>query len=221
MWNVEPHYAKIRESKVATFTDVRIGYFRAVAPLSEMRCLGGSIALQNVRRLLRDCDDGRVGVAANDGRHHRRIDDPQIFGAENPEIRVDNAADRAGARRMIIRACPLLDKGHDSASASDAGMEKGARSDFVRAGCLKISIASPNAGNHCCTIMPGRQIVVRDARLRVRARRPQRHSATAGRLQQGCRYGEGMIEGCRQPFIEVHHGRHFELAVRHALIAAR
>src|SRR5882757_711148 len=75
MWNVEPHYAEIRESKVATFTDVRIGYFRAVAPLSEMRCLGGSIALQNVRRLLRDCDDGRVGVAANDGRHHRRIDD--------------------------------------------------------------------------------------------------------------------------------------------------
>ena len=142
MWNVEPHYAEIRESKVATFTDVRIGYFRAVAPLSEMRCLGGSIALQNVRRLLRDCDDGRVGVAANDGRHHRRIDDPQIIGAENPEIRVDNAADRAGARRMIIRACPLLDKGHDSASASDAGMEKGARSDFVRAGCLKISIAS-------------------------------------------------------------------------------
>jgi hypothetical protein len=42
----------------------------------------------NIRGLLRNCDDGGVGVAANDGGHHRCIDDPQTFDAENPKIRV-------------------------------------------------------------------------------------------------------------------------------------
>ena len=75
-------------------------------PLSQMRCLGGSVALQNVGRLLRDCDEGGVGVATNDGRHHRRIDDTQSFSAENPEIRGDNAVPQASLR--LGRKVPIV-----------------------------------------------------------------------------------------------------------------
>lgn len=52
-------------------------------------------------------------VASNNGWHHRGIDHAQPFGAENPELGVDDTANPTGARRMIIRACSLLDKRHD------------------------------------------------------------------------------------------------------------
>ena len=79
---------------------------RVKEPLSQMRCLGGSVALQNVGRLLRECDEGGVGVATNDGRHHRRIDDTQSFSAENPEIRGDNAVPQASLR--LGRKVPIV-----------------------------------------------------------------------------------------------------------------
>ena len=47
---------------------------------------GGSVAKEKVRTLLRDGDDGGVGVATNDRRHHRGISDTQPFSTENLEI---------------------------------------------------------------------------------------------------------------------------------------
>src|SRR5580704_7307289 len=83
--------------------------------------LDRSVPEQNVRRLLRNCDDGRVGVAANDAGHHRCIDDTQTFDAENPKIRVDDAADGASARRMIVSTDLLLNK------CDDVGLGVGCR----------------------------------------------------------------------------------------------
>src|SRR5215510_8110814 len=40
---------------------------------------GGFVAEEKVRPLLRDGDDGGVGVATNDRRHHRGISDTQPF----------------------------------------------------------------------------------------------------------------------------------------------
>ena len=47
---------------------------------------GGFVAEEKVRPLLRDGDDGGVGVATNDRRHHRGISDTQPFSTENPEM---------------------------------------------------------------------------------------------------------------------------------------
>jgi len=65
--------------------------------------------LQNhVRRLFRDHDDGRVGIARHQIRHDRGVDHAQALDAANPKPLIDDSkrivSHSAGRCRMIDRA---------------------------------------------------------------------------------------------------------------------
>src|SRR6201989_3048001 len=65
------------------------------------------------RCLLRDGDDGCIGVAPHDRRHHRGVDDAQAVDAFDLQLRIDHPTDAAGAGRMVEHLSVLLDIGPD------------------------------------------------------------------------------------------------------------
>ena len=62
--------------------------------------------------LLGDHYDGHVGVAADNARHHRGVDDPQTGNSVDAQAVVDDSliitSHAAGTDRMIIRLGPKL-----------------------------------------------------------------------------------------------------------------
>src|SRR3954465_6941491 len=71
--------------------------------------MAGSL-LDEVGGLLADHDAGRVGVAGDDPRHHRRVGDPQPGDAVDGQVRPDHRAERAGADRVPQRAGVATDE---------------------------------------------------------------------------------------------------------------
>src|SRR5260370_23280485 len=66
-----------------------------------------------IRYSLGNGDHGSVGVSADDGRHDRCIDHSETLDTEDTELRVDDPANPARARRMIEGLRVAFDKGPD------------------------------------------------------------------------------------------------------------
>ena len=175
-------------------------------------------ALDQVGGALGDRDRRGVGVAARDGRHHRGVDDADALEALDPQLGVDDRADRAGADRVVDREGGARRRGRAaSSSESPAGDRErlGAVGRASPAGA-QISCASRSAAIIRAMSSLGAVEVVADDRLRGRVvggepdraaalaasagRGRPRRRAPAGRPSPRRRSGAGRRgTGCRAP----------------------
>src|SRR5579863_8881039 len=109
---------------------------------------------------LGDGDHGSVGVSADDGRHDGRIDHSETLDTEDTELRVDDPANPARARRMIEGLRVTFDKGPDVRVAAGCRDEMRGPADRGKSGLQRNIHRELDATDHASPIFFGREKVV-------------------------------------------------------------
>src|SRR5205823_6223557 len=131
------------------------------------------------------------------------------------EAGIDDRADRTGRgwvvdrHRLILDVLPQL-----LVAGARLGGDELAGYDRLECRLLGDLEGDSHARQDRLAVLVGRQVVVEDARLRVRARRAQRDRAAACGLYNARAEGDSMLERRAQAFLVEQHRCAVELAVR-------